>query len=169
MNERNYWIGVVSRDHVELGTAGEYVQLNHGKAGPLERMAAGDGFCFYSPRIAHPDGAPLQAFTAIGRIRSGAVYQAASGDLRPFRLDADYLPATTAPIRPLIDDALVHPQQEALGRRVPLRRRPRAAGGLRADRRSDGPRVRRGLPTNWPAGRRDALDVTLRLRYVRRE
>ncbi len=103
MNERNYWIGVVSRDHVELGTAGEYVQLNHGKAGPLERMAAGDGFCFYSPRIAHPDGAPLQAFTAIGRIRSGAVYQAASGDLRPFRLDADYLPATTAPIRPLID------------------------------------------------------------------
>ncbi len=113
MSERNYWIGVVSKEHVALGVAGGFTQLNHGKAGPLERMRAGDGFAFYSPRTAYPDGAPLQAFTAIGRIRDGNVYQAAQpmlgtegriDDFKPFRLNVDYLAASDAPIKPLIED-----------------------------------------------------------------
>ena len=109
MNERNYWIGVVSRDHVAIGVSGGFTQLSHGKAGPLERMRAGDGFVFYSPRTAYPDGPPLQAFTAIGRIRDGIVYHAAqtngsSDGFHPFRLGVDYLPAQDAPIKPLIDD-----------------------------------------------------------------
>ena len=109
MNERNYWIGVVSRDHVAIGVSGGFTQLSHGKAGPLERMRAGDGFVFYSPRTVYPDGPPLQAFTAIGRIRDGIVYQAAqtngsSDGSHPFRLGVDYLPAQDAPIKPLIDD-----------------------------------------------------------------
>ena len=106
MNERNYWIGVVSRDHVAVGVGGGFTQLNHGKGGPLERMRTGDGFAFYSPREASPDGPPLQAFTAIGRIRDGIVYQAGQPDDRgfaPFRLRVDYLPARDAPIRPLIE------------------------------------------------------------------
>jgi len=107
MHERNYWLGVVSRDHVAIGVAGGFTQLNHGKAGPLERMRAGDGFAFYSPRTAYPDGPPLQAFTAIGRIRDGIVYQAAQagpGDgFAPFRLGVDYLQAHEAPIKPLIE------------------------------------------------------------------
>ena len=80
MNERNYWIGVVSKDHVAIGVDGGFMQLNHGKAGPLERMRAGDGFAYYSPRTSYPDGAPLQAFTALGRIRDGTVFQAGSDD-----------------------------------------------------------------------------------------
>ena len=109
MSERNYWIGVVSKDHVAIGVGGGFTQLNHGKAGPLERMRAGDGFVFYSPRTAYPDGPPLQAFTAIGRIRDGNVYQAAQTNganqgFHPFRLGVDYLPAHDAPIKPLIDD-----------------------------------------------------------------
>jgi hypothetical protein len=107
MNERNYWIGVVSKDHAARGVAGGFTQLNHGKAGPLERMRAGDGFAFYSPRIAYPDGAPLQAFTAIGRIRDGIVYQSAQvgpdEGSAPFRLGVDYLPAPDTPIKPLIE------------------------------------------------------------------
>jgi hypothetical protein len=103
MNSRSYWIGVVSKDHVDVGVAGAFTQVNHGKAAPLERMHAGDGFAFYSPRTKYPDGEPLQAFTAIGRIRDGRVYQAAMGDFRPFRLDVDFFPAHTAPVRPLID------------------------------------------------------------------
>ena len=104
MSERRYWIGVVSKDHVDLGIAGGFTQLNHGKATPLERMRAGDGFAFYSPRTTHPSGEPLQAFTAIGRIRTGTVYQAVQGaDFQPFRLDVDYLPAQPAPIKPLIE------------------------------------------------------------------
>jgi len=102
--ERSYWIGVVSRSHVDIGVAGGFTQVNHGKAAPLRRMHAGDGFVFYSPRTDYPDGAPLQAFTGIGRIRTGEVYQVdASADWRPFRLDVEYLPAAIAPIRPLIE------------------------------------------------------------------
>ncbi|HQR12682.1 MAG TPA: EVE domain-containing protein [Casimicrobiaceae bacterium] len=106
---RNYWVGVVSRDHVALGVSGSFTQLNHGRAGPLERMRAGDGFAFYSPRTSHPHGPALQAFTAIGRIRDGTVYQARHGNgamengAASFRLDVDYLPAREAPIRPLIE------------------------------------------------------------------
>ena len=31
MNERNYWIGVVSRDHVAIGVDGGFTQLNHAR------------------------------------------------------------------------------------------------------------------------------------------
>ena len=105
MNPRQYWIGVVSKDHVDIGVTGGFTQLNHGKAGPLERMRPGDGFAFYSPRTAYPDGPPLQAFTAIGRIRDGEIFQAERDDgARPFRRAIEYLPAREAPIKPLIDE-----------------------------------------------------------------
>jgi hypothetical protein len=104
MIERHYWIGVVSQNHVDIAIAGNFAQLNHGKAGASQRMQHGDGFVIYSPRASYPDGAPLQAFTAIGRVRSGTVYQVdAGGGFRPFRLDVDYLPAASAPVKPLID------------------------------------------------------------------
>ncbi len=98
-------IGVVSKDHVDRAMAGGFAQINHGKAGPLERMRAGDGFAFYSPRTSYPDGDPVQAFTAIGRVRTGAVYQAEMEDgFRPFRLDVDFLAADAAPVKPLLPE-----------------------------------------------------------------
>ena len=103
----NYWIGVVSRSHVLRGVTGGFAQMNHGKQAPLKRMKAGDGLIYYSPREAYPDGAPLQAFTAIGFIRSGEVYahdMTADGvpGFVPWRIDVDYLPAQSAFIKPLI-------------------------------------------------------------------
>lgn len=103
----NYWIGVVSASHVARGVAGGFAQMNHGKEAPLKRMKAGDGLVYYSPRQSWPDGAPLQAFTAIGRIRSGQVYShdmSAEGmpGFVPWRIDVDYRPAQTTPIQPLI-------------------------------------------------------------------
>jgi len=103
MEPRNYWIGVVSKSHVDLGVAGGFTQLNHGKAGPLERMRPGDGLVYYSPRTDYPDGEPLQAFTAIGRVATGEIFQA-DGDMQPFRRGIQYLPASPAPIRPLLPD-----------------------------------------------------------------
>ena len=104
MTARNYWIGVVSKAHVALAVSGGFVQVNHGKAGPLERMRERDGFAFYSPRTAHPDGAPVQAFTAIGRVANGKIFQVDAGeDFAPFRRAVEYLPAHEAPIKPLID------------------------------------------------------------------
>jgi hypothetical protein len=104
MSERRFWIGVASNDHVETAVREGFVQLNHGKAGPLERLAPGDGFAFYSPRDTHPSGRALQAFTAIGRVADGAMYEVNGAPLeRAFRRQVEYFEATAAPIKPLID------------------------------------------------------------------
>ena len=105
MNTRNYWIGVVSRSHVRLGIEGGFIQLSHGKKAPLQRFHAGDGLLIYSPKTAYPDGDALQAFTAIGRVTSGDIYQVEmSPDFKPYRVDVEFLPCREAPIRALIDE-----------------------------------------------------------------
>ena len=104
MTGRRYWIGVVSREHVMIGVKGGFIQLNHGKRAPLQRLAASDGVVFYSPRTSYPDGEPLQSFTAIGRIKTGEVYQVEmTSKFKPFRADVKFLKAKEASIRPLID------------------------------------------------------------------
>jgi EVE domain len=86
MNQRNYCIGVVSRSHVQIGVQGRFMQLNHGKKAPLQRVRAGDGVAIYSPRTEYPDGEPLQRFTAIGVLASGEGYQVEmSPDFKPYR------------------------------------------------------------------------------------
>lgn len=101
---RNHWVGVVSRSHVMRGVAGSFMQLNHGKKAPVKRMKAGDVLAVYSPREAYPDGAVLQAFTALGVVRTGDVYQVEmSPDFKPNRVDVDFLPVQQAAIRPLIE------------------------------------------------------------------
>ena len=82
MSARNYWIGVISKADAHAAVAGSFVELNHGKAGPLERMREGDGLALYSPRTEDPDGASVQAFTAIGRVASGPIVQAQASDGR---------------------------------------------------------------------------------------
>ena len=100
----NHWIGVVSRSHVNIGVRGGFVQLNHGKKAAVQRLKAGDGIAFYSPRTDYPDGAILQAFTALGVVATGEVYQAEmSPDFKPYRVDVKFMPCAEAPIRPLID------------------------------------------------------------------
>jgi len=104
MNATSYWIGVVSRDHVARAVAGGFIQLNHGKAGPLERLHEGDGFIFYSPRESHPDGAPVQAFTALARVGAGPIVRVGiADDFAPFRRPVAFLPVQEAPVKPLID------------------------------------------------------------------
>lgn len=103
-SEPNFWIGVVSKSHVELGVAGGFIQLNHGKKAPVQRLKAGDGLIMYSPRLSFPDGAPLQAFTAIGTVLTGEVYQVEmSADFKPYRVDVSFMKCRETPIRPLIE------------------------------------------------------------------
>jgi len=102
---RQFWIGVVSLQHVRLGVEGGFIQLNHGKKAPLQRLHAGDGIAMYSPRTSYPDGELLQSFTAIGSVLTGEVYQVKMAkDFEPYRLDVKFLKATEAPIKPLIAD-----------------------------------------------------------------
>ena len=47
---RRFSVGVVSREHVHLGVKGGFIQLNHGKKAPIQRLRTGDGVVMYSPR-----------------------------------------------------------------------------------------------------------------------
>jgi hypothetical protein len=101
--EKN-WLGVVSRDHVLRGVEQGIAQIGHGKSAGLRRLSAGDGFVYYSPRASFPDGAPVRAFTAVGRVADDEVWQADEGDFKPWRRRIDYESgATEAPIADLKD------------------------------------------------------------------
>ncbi len=101
---RQFWVGVVSREHVLRGVEGGFVQLNHGKKAPLQRMHANDCLVMYSPRTSYPDGDALQRFTAIGVVCTGEPYQVEmSTDFKPYRVDVVFLKAKEAPIKPLVE------------------------------------------------------------------
>jgi hypothetical protein len=101
--EKN-WLGVVTRDHVLRGVEKGIAQIGHGKATGLRQMSAGDGFVYYSPRDAYPKGAPVKAFTAIGRVTDDEVWQADEGEFKPWRRRIDYEPgAAEVPIADLSD------------------------------------------------------------------
>lgn len=98
-----FWIGVASRAHVQRGVAAGIAQLGHGKAAPLRRMRQGDWLIYYSPREEVSGGDQVQAFTALGRLVDGDVYQVTVSEaFAPFRRAVAYLPCHEAPIRPLL-------------------------------------------------------------------
>jgi len=100
-----FWVGVVSRSHVQIGVRGGFIQMNHGKKSAVQQLKAGDRLVMYSPRTAYPDGEVLQAFTAIGTVSTGVVYQVEmSPDFVPYRVDVVFENCREAPIKPLIED-----------------------------------------------------------------
>ena len=95
---------MVSRSHVQRGVEGGFIQLNHGKKAPVQRLKAGDRLALYSPRTDYPNGQPLQAFTALGVVATGQVYQVEmSAEFKPYRVDVGFLPCQEAPIKPLVE------------------------------------------------------------------
>jgi len=102
-NEKRYWIGVASRDHVLNAVQGGFAQLCHGKHAPLRKMSTGDWIIYYSPKVNYKESAPHQKFTAIGKIIDEDVYQVNMGnDFVPFRRNIDFIPSIETPIKPLI-------------------------------------------------------------------
>ena len=103
MNRKN-WVAVASAEHVRLGRGQGFMQVCHGKAGPLRRISPGDGIVYYSPTNSFGGTDRLQAFTALGTVKPGAPYQVETGGgFRPFRRDVAWREAVEAPIHPLLD------------------------------------------------------------------
>ena len=97
-------IAVASAEHVRRGVAVGIMQVSHGKAAPLRRIAAGDRIAYYSPAETMGGRDGLKSFTAIGVVLDGDVYQAdMGGGFRPFRRRVRYWKAKAAPIRPLLE------------------------------------------------------------------
>jgi hypothetical protein len=103
MRSKKYWIVVASRDHVQRGVEGGFMQANHGKASALKRMQAGDGILYYSSKEVYGEETKCQRFTAIGEIADDLVYQGEMGDsFIPFRRNVKYFPCREVSILPLI-------------------------------------------------------------------
>ena len=99
-----HWVAVASADHVARGLEWGIMQVGHGKGAPLKRLHPGDRVVYYSPVRRFGTKEPCQAFTAIGTVRDGPVYQADMGSgFTPFRRDVAWLPANEAAIRPLLE------------------------------------------------------------------
>ncbi|HEY0212121.1 MAG TPA: EVE domain-containing protein [Paenirhodobacter sp.] len=99
-------MGVASAEHARGGRDGGFAQLGHGKHIAVRSLRKGDWIVYYSPREGMGQGAPVQAFTTIGRVTSDAPYRVAQAmDFNPYRVDVDYLTdAKPAPIKPLLAD-----------------------------------------------------------------
>lgn len=98
-----HWLAVASAEHVRIGRAAGFMQVNHGKRAPLLRMKPGDGVIYYSPSTVMDRKDGLSSFTAIGTVREGEPYEGhmATG-FTPWRRDVDWRPSREAPIRPLL-------------------------------------------------------------------
>lgn len=116
MTKPRFWIGVVSREHVQKGVELGIAQLNHGKRAPLARMHQGDWLIYYSPRTSYPSGAPLQAYTAIGQITSEVPSQVTLPDgFQAFRHTVRYLPCREVPIQEVLEDLTFLPDKQRWG------------------------------------------------------
>jgi len=98
------WIAVASAEHVRHGREHGFMQVCHGKAGPLRRIHPGDRVAYYSPCVAFRGKDKLQSFTAIGMVKDGDLYEFDMGvGFRPFRRNVAWFEACEAPIQPLLD------------------------------------------------------------------
>jgi hypothetical protein len=118
------WLAVASAEHVEIGRDGGFMQVCHGKASPLRRVQPGDRVVYYSPnRLYSPSHAlrgkdRLQAFTAIGTVKQGKLYQADTGfGFQPYRRDVAWHDAEAAPLAELQDE-LAFTQEKNWGYRL---------------------------------------------------
>lgn len=80
------------------------MQVCHGKATPLRRIAPGDRVAYYSPTIEMGGKDRLQAFTAIGIVKGGEPYRVdMGGGFCPYRRDVAWIAGGPAPIKPLVE------------------------------------------------------------------
>ena len=97
------WIAVASANHVAIGRAQGFMQVNHGKSAPLKRVLPGDALIYYAPTHTFGGKDRLQAFVAYGRVAAGEIYQGHMAEgFTPFRRDVLWADAASAPIAPLL-------------------------------------------------------------------
>ena len=98
------WIAVACADHVQRGRIGGFMQVCHGKAGPLRRIKPDDRIVYYYHTQEFGAKIKLQAFTAIGIVKAGEPYAFdMGGGFCPFRRDVAFFEAFVAPIKPMLD------------------------------------------------------------------
>lgn len=97
------WMIVASKNHVARGVQEGFTQACHGKATPLKRMKEGDWVICYSPKLEFEGIEKCQAFTAIGQVVDGQVFQVDMGQgFTPFRSKINFKKCTEVPIHKML-------------------------------------------------------------------
>ena len=108
MQPTNNWIAVASAEHARRGCAQPdkgYMQVCHGKRGPLQRVAPGDRVAYYAPATTMGGKDRLQHFVSIGIVQPGEPYAFdMGGGFVTWRRDVAYVLADEASIGPLLDE-----------------------------------------------------------------
>lgn len=100
-----HWIAIASANHVEWGIEGGFMQVCHGKGGPLKRLSTGDGVIYYSPTKVVGDKETFQHFTALGHVKDGVIYQVEIHEgFHPYRRDVVWKHLPPVSIRPLLGE-----------------------------------------------------------------
>jgi hypothetical protein len=100
---RRAWIAVACAEHVRRGREGGFLQVCHGKPGPLRRIAPGDGVACYSPSVGFGRGQPYRTLTAAGIVAEGEPFPFdMGGGFRPWRRRVDWQALAGVPIAPLL-------------------------------------------------------------------
>ena len=101
------WIAVASAEHARRGreaAACGFMQVCHGKPGPMRRVRPGDRIAYYSPALTMGGTDKLQSFVSIGIVEPGEAYEFdMGGGFVPWRRNVSYVPACEASILPLLD------------------------------------------------------------------
>ena len=104
------WIAVASADHARRGRdeghderAPGFMQVCHGKQGPIRRVQPGDRVAYYAPTIAMGGQEKCQRFVSLGRVQAGEPYAFDMGGFVPWRRNVLYWSAQEASILPLLD------------------------------------------------------------------
>ncbi|WP_409361541.1 EVE domain-containing protein [Bartonella heixiaziensis] len=81
-----HWIAVISRDHARLAAEFGFLQVCHGKAGPLRKTSKGDEAFIYCPRCEMRSGKVLQTIEFQCIFKDNHVYQVEQAlQFAPFR------------------------------------------------------------------------------------
>ncbi|MBT0723618.1 EVE domain-containing protein [Rosenbergiella sp. S61] len=86
-----HWIAVISRAHARIAADFEFLQVCHGKAGPLRQTRAGDEVFIYCPRSEINAGEILKTVEFQCVFNNDDVYQVEQfPGFKPFRKDVTF-------------------------------------------------------------------------------
>jgi predicted RNA-binding protein len=114
-NKCKYFIGVVSKKHVDIGVKEGFGQACHGKIAPMKRMKKGDWIIFYSSKAELGKPEKYQKFTAIGKVKDDNIYTVEFEDFEPYRRDIDYYECEEIEITSLLEHLSFIPNKKQWG------------------------------------------------------
>lgn len=116
MRAKKYWLAAISKEHAERAVDGGFIQVFHGKEGPLKRMQKDDYLVIYSSKITMQGNEKCQAFTALGKVMDDQVYSfQMTENFIPFRRNIQFMKCSDVSILPLIEHLEFIPNKKSWG------------------------------------------------------